>query len=66
MMAACWLRYLYEFYNIYKNRHTIYIWHIFIVLIMTFAPDTKVSFNQYDKIAIVLNLRLFGNVYYEV
>ena len=32
---------------------------------MTFAPDTKAIVIQYAKIAIVLNLRYYGNVYYK-
>ena len=32
---------------------------------MTFAPDTKALDNQYAKIAKVLILLLYGNVYYK-
>ena len=32
---------------------------------MTFAPDTTAIVNQYATIAIVLNLWLYGNVYYK-
>ena len=32
---------------------------------MTFAPDIKAIVNQYAKIAIVLNLWLYDNVYYK-
>ena len=33
---------------------------------MIFAPDTKAIVNQYDKMARVLNLWLYGNVYYAI